>query len=427
MLTTLVLAALIQAAGTMAPDEPARAGEVSRGVRQVEQGDLQGGLETLDGAVRRLSATPSAGDDLGLAYLYMGIAYAGLDQDKAALASFREALRRRRGLTLDSQRFPRRGLRLLEEAQRDLPRETPAARAARSLLRLSAADGQPLASAVAVDPAGRALTILSRLAAAETLGATLPDGRRTTARVIGRDDLLDVALLALDAAPPALELGDSDPLKEDVRLSAVLTGERAAVEGVVKLRDRAGTFLLTDIQLAQTDSGSPVLDGEGQLVGLARVDEAPVEADPFTKLFGDSAAAGTDSPGRSRYRTFAVPASALRTALPQLVELGRVRRGWLGLSLRPVAEQEGKKRLLKARGAIVTEVMAGGPAAVAGILPGDQIVLIERLAVFEGPDDLVRTIASLAPGTVVNVMVTRSKGQRVHWVKATVGERPPTP
>jgi S1-C subfamily serine protease len=403
---------------------PALDAAVARGVRQVEEGDLQGGLETLDGAVRRLSATPPAGDDLALAHLFMGVAYAGLDQDKAAHASFREALRRRRDLALDPQRFPRRTLRLFEEAQGELPPDTPAARAARSVVRLSAADGKPLASAVAVDAAGHALTILSRLAAADAVVATLPDGRRTSARVVGRDALLNVALLALEAAPPALELGDSDPMKEGARLAAVLTGQPAAVEGLVKARDRAGTFLLTDLRLDQTASGSPMLDGEGRLIGIALVDERPVESDPFTKFFGDAGAARL---GVAAYRTFAVPASALRTALPQLVELGRVRRGWLGLSLRPVTEQEGKKRLLGALGAIVTEIAAGGPAATAGFLPGDQIVAIAGRAAFEGPDDAFRAFASLAPGTVVDVMVTRSKGRRIHWVKATIGERPPDP
>jgi S1-C subfamily serine protease len=401
--------------------------EIARGIRQVEQGDPQGGLETLDAALRRLSAAPGADDDLGLVHLYMGIAYAGLDQDKAARASFREALQRRRDLALDPQRFPRRTLRLFEEAQIDLPAETPAARAARSVIRLSAADGQPLAAATTVDTAGHALTVLSRLSSAGAVTASLPDGRRTTARVVGRDQLLNVALLALEAAPPPLELGDSDSVMEGARLAAVLAGQATVVEGVVQARDRAGTFLLTDLRLEQTASGSPLLDAEGRVVGLAMTDEVPVDPDPFTERFGAPGAAAAGAGRRSPYRTFAVPASALRTALPQLVELGRVRRGWLGLQLEATTEKEAKQRQLGTLGAIVKEVVPGGPAAAAGFLPGDQIVTLSGRTAFEDRDEVVRTIASLAPGTAVEVMVTRAKTNRILWLKATVGERPAAP
>lgn len=400
-----------------APLPSPRDAEVARGARLVEQGDLRGGLEALDAAVRRLSSAPGASDDVALAHLYMGLAYAELDQDRAAQASFREALRRRPDLDLDPGRFPPRARRLLAEARGALPPETPAARAARSTLRLSGADGRPLASAVAVDAAGHALTILSRLASSETLDATLHDGRRATGRVVGRDTLLNVALVGLDAAPPALDLADSDSLPDGAALTVVVPGG-TSTDGKVLGRDRAGTFLATDLSLTETAGGSPVLDRDGRCIGIALTDEPAVASD------APVAFAGGPPAGDARVRTFVVPASALRAALPELVELGRVRRGWLGLALEPVSEKEAGRRLVGRLGALVKEVTPGGPAAKAGFLAGDQIVALSGGSAFHDGDEIVRTIASLSPGTIVQVMVTRSKTKRIHWLTATIGERP---
>lgn len=392
----------------------ARDAEVARGVRLVEQGDLQGGLEALDAAVRRLSSAPDSSGDAALAHLYMGLAYAGLDQERAAQASFREALRRRPDLDLDPGRFPPRPRRLLAEARSALPPETPAARAARSTVRLSGADGKPLAAAVVVDAAGRAVTILSRLGSRERVDATLPDGRRSAGRVVGRDVLLDVALVALETAPPALRLGDSDALPDGAAVIVVPADGTTTSAGRVLGRDRAGTFLATDLSLVETAGGSPVLDADGRCVGIALTDEPAVGPDP----------AGAPPTANGHIRTFVVPASAVRAALPQLVELGRVRRGWLGVSLEAVTEREAGRRLVGALGALVTEVTPGGPAATAGFRPGDQIVALSGGSAFRDGGEIVRTIASLSPGTVVQVMVTRSKTKRIEWLTATIGERP---
>jgi S1-C subfamily serine protease len=413
----IVAAALLLAGGATARAQDA---EVARGVKQIEQGDPQGGLETLDAAVRRLSTAPDAADELARAHLHMGIAYAALDQEKAAHASFREALQLRRQLTLDPQRFPRRTLRIFEEALRELPQESAAGRVARSVVRLRAGDGTIVASALVVDAAGHALTVLSLLPT-DGLRALLPDGRQAGARIVGRDTLLNVALLALDAAPPPLELGDSDRLQVDAHVSAVSAGLAAGRPATGKLseRDPAGTFLVTDLGLDATASGSPLLDAGGNVVGLAMVVPADVRS-PFAAFF-------PGAPGTRVLTTFAIPASALRAALPQLVALGRVRRGWLGLALKDIDEQEARRLKLGRTGALVTAVDPGSPAAHAGFLPGDQLVTVSGRNAFADSADAVRTIAGLAPGTAVDLLVTRPKTKRLHWLKATVGERPATP
>ena len=185
------------------------------------------------------AASPTAADDVAIAHLHMGVAYAGLDHEKAARARFREALQLRRDLTLDPQRFPRWPVRIFEEARRDLPPEAAAGRVARSVVQVLAPDGKPLASAAVVDAAGHSLTILSMLPI-DGVRAVLPDGRQPRARVVGRDTLLNVALLALDAAPPPLVLGDSDRLQADERMTVAMAGRRGDRPGAAGLaRPRA--------------------------------------------------------------------------------------------------------------------------------------------------------------------------------------------
>jgi uncharacterized protein len=112
--------------GVWAPSSaqaPAAADLVTQGIRQVEDGDLEGAIATLTTAVRRLSMEAPAAAELARAHLHLGVAYALLDQEKAARASFREALQHDPGLRLDPARFPPKVQKLLEEAR---PQTTPA-------------------------------------------------------------------------------------------------------------------------------------------------------------------------------------------------------------------------------------------------------------------------------------------------------------
>jgi formylglycine-generating enzyme required for sulfatase activity len=103
-----VLVALV-AAGALA--QPAVEGELTKGVRQIEDGYLEDGVTTLERVVRRLSAQPARSQELAQAYLYLGIAHAQMDTEKSARASFREALKLDPGLTLVAARWPPKVLR----------------------------------------------------------------------------------------------------------------------------------------------------------------------------------------------------------------------------------------------------------------------------------------------------------------------------
>ena len=80
--------------------------------------------------------------------------------------------------------------------------------------------------------------------------------------------------------------------------------------------------------------------------------------------------------------------------------------------------------MLGQAGALVTAVEPGSPAAVAGFLPGDQLAALSGRSGFQDATEAARTIASLAPGTVVRLLANRPKPKRLHWLNATIGERP---
>lgn len=99
--------------------QPAQDAEVAKGIKQVEDGDLDEAIFTLDAAVRRLSADPSRARELGQAYLYLGIAYLGKGQETLARARFRDAVRQARDLSLNPDQFSPKVIELLEAAKKE--------------------------------------------------------------------------------------------------------------------------------------------------------------------------------------------------------------------------------------------------------------------------------------------------------------------
>jgi tol-pal system protein YbgF len=119
----LMVASLAGAPASPAPADPA----VEQGVRQLQDGDLDGAVATLDAAVRRLSGRPGAAPHLARAHVHLGVAYALLDQDKAARASFREALKAQPDLSIDRAAVAPRAARLFDEVRGEGSAKGPAA------------------------------------------------------------------------------------------------------------------------------------------------------------------------------------------------------------------------------------------------------------------------------------------------------------
>ncbi len=208
-------------------------------------------------------------------------------------------------------------------------------------------------------------------AAATDLRAVLPDGTDVAAKLVGRDTELDIALLSVDMAASKLKplpLGNSDDLQVGewlVALGDPFGDEVSASVGVVSAtgRDGAGslstgralgfrTFIQTDAHIHRGNSGGPVLDTSGQVVGIA--------------------IATSDHPSELG---FVIPINRLREVVDTLRDNGQVARSYLGCVVRPVTAELAQADALPAvTGALVTEVYAGSPGARAGIRPGDIIL-----------------------------------------------------
>jgi S1-C subfamily serine protease len=207
-------------------------------------------------------------------------------------------------------------------------------------------------------------------AAAPSLRVVLADGSEVPARVVGRDPRLDVALLAIDVPRlTALPLGDSDqlavgewtivlgnPFGAGITASAGIlsaTGKETAgsLAGGPTLAFR--TYLETDARIHRGNSGGPVLDAAGKVVGVA--------------------VATGDRPGELN---LAVPINQIRERLEQLREVGAVARSWLGVKVQPVGPERARELGLDAGagGALVTEVVAGSPAQRADLRAGDVVL-----------------------------------------------------
>ncbi len=241
-------------------------------------------------------------------------------------------------------------------------------------------------------------------AAAPELRVVLAGGQEVPARVVGRDARLDVALLSIDVPrPKTLALGDSDDLKVGewlVVLGDPFGDEVTASAGIVSAtgRDAAGslvpgramgfrTFLQTDARIHRGNSGGPVLNTAGQVVGVA-------------VATGD----------RLGEVGFAVPIDRVKEVLDTLRDYGAVARSWLGILVRPVTQEIATSSGLgKPRGALVTQVLAGSPALKAGIAVGDIVVR------WAGKDvdarNLPWAVANTPVGKAVEVVVWRTSAE----------------
>jgi serine protease Do len=228
-----------------------------------------------------------------------------------------------------------------------------------------------------VDSQGVYVLTTDRIASAGTaLTVVLGDGSERPARVVGRDPRLDVALLALGGAAPVrvppLPLGDSEhaavgdwvlalgnPFGQGVTASAgIISGTGAAGSQVGGPAMGFRTYLQTDARIHRGNSGGPLIDMAGKVIGVA--------------------VATGDRPGEIG---FAVPIHQVRARLDALREHGAVARSWLGIKVQPVTPELVTQLGLPApapgasvSGAHVTEVVAGSPALRGELKVGDVVL-----------------------------------------------------
>ncbi|HSK40205.1 MAG TPA: DegQ family serine endoprotease [Arenibaculum sp.] len=255
-----------------------------------------------------------------------------------------------------------------------------------------------LGSGFVVDPSGYVVTNNHVIDGADEIAITLQDGTRLDAELVGTDPKTDIALLKVEPEEPLpyVEFGDSDVARVGDVVVAIgnpfgLGG--SVTTGIVSARSRdihAGPyddFLQIDAAINRGNSGGPTFDTQGRVIGIN------------TAIFSPS--------GGSVGIGFAIPANLAKSVVAQLREDGAVTRGWIGVQIQPVtpdiAEGLGNPDL---QGALVADVVDDGPAAEAGLEPGDVIVAVAGQPV-EDLRDVTRGIADVEPGKSVSLDVFR--------------------
>lgn len=247
---------------------------------------------------------------------------------------------------------------------------------------------------------------------ADEITVTTDDGTEYDAEILGRDAEQDLVLLKVDGHGfHPLKFGDSSKLRVGDWVVAIgnpfgLGGSVTA--GIVSGLQRninAGNFdyfIQTDASINRGNSGGPMFDLEGEVVGVN------------TMIFSPN--------GGNIGIGFAIPSNDVHHIIDQLREYGRARRGWIGVTIQSVTDEIADSLgLTEARGAIVGSVVPGGPSDKAGIKPGDIILA------FNGQDvktsqELPRVVSNVGIGKEVEVDVLRDGDHKTFHIET--GERP---
>jgi serine protease Do len=261
-----------------------------------------------------------------------------------------------------------------------------------------------------IDKAGFILTNNHVVEGATKIQVSLygQDDETYDARVIGRDPLTDSALIELTRKPnhtlPEAKFGDSMQIQPGDWVMAignpfglahtVSVGVISALERPFPVAEgRSAQVLQTDAAINPGNSGGPLLNLRGEVIGIN------------TAIYTDARQSGNIGIG------FAIPINTVRDLLPQL-RTGKITRGMIGVSVAPIPPDAVDEFGLKDRtGALIATVAPGGPAAKAGLEPGDVIVAFNGKPV-STRDDLVRMVVSTKPGTTVPVRIMRDKQEK---------------
>jgi len=255
-----------------------------------------------------------------------------------------------------------------------------------------------LGSGFIIDPAGYIVTNNHVIDGAQEVSVTLSDGSEHRARMIGRDEKTDVALIKIDAGHdlPYVAFGNSDEAREGDWVLAVgnpygLGGTVTA--GIISAHGRNinegpyDDFLQIDAPINPGNSGGPLFNQSGQVVGIDTAIYSPS---------GGSVGIG-----------FAIPANVAKSVVSQLRKNGSVARGWLGISMQSLTPSLAKAvGLTDAKGVLVDEVTPNSPAVAAGLRQGDVIMAFNGRSV-RNARDLALAVAETPAGERATVSIWR--------------------
>lgn len=271
-----------------------------------------------------------------------------------------------------------------------------------------------LGSAVIMSSEGYLLTNNHVTANAEQIVVALKDGRETLARVIGSDPETDLAVLKIDLADlPVITLGHSDRIRVgDVTLAIgnpFGVGQTVTM-GIISAtgRNQLGLntyedFIQTDAAINRGNSGGALVDVGGNLIGIN------------TAIISES--------GGSQGIGFAIPVKLALEVMKSIIEHGQVIRGWLGVEVQSLTQELAESFGQEGRpGIVVAGVYRDGPAARAGLQPGDLILSIDGVQSADGRSSM-NQVARARPGEKIDIDILRN-GKPL-TLTAEVGMRPP--
>ena len=259
-------------------------------------------------------------------------------------------------------------------------------------------------SGVIIDPEGYILTNYHVIAGAEDIKVTLSNGveKKYDAEVIGKDARTDLAVIKIKSKEkfPAAKLGDSDKIRIGdwaIAIGSPFGLQQTLTVGVISAKRQSlfvegkeyRDMIQTDASINRGNSGGPLVNIRGEVIGINTAIYAP------TGVF-----AGVG---------FAIPINSAKEILGDLIEKGKVVRGWLGIEIREVDEVIAKQfNLPKKEGVLVNRVMEDSAAEKGGMKRGDVIIKFGDREV-KNVRDLQDVVAGTAPGKKVKVMVIREK------------------
>src|SRR5215510_438891 len=307
-------------------------------------------------------------------------------------------------VTIQSTKFIRRFA--VEDPWNRMLREQfglPAPRASREKL-------EGLGSGFVIDKSGIVLTNNHVVAGADEVVVKLSDNRQFTARVLGSDPPTDVAVVRLDKPPGNLQtvtLGDSDKVRvgdyvlaignplglgQTVTMGIVSAKNRVIGEKLGDVDPRYEDFIQTDAAINQGNSGGPLFNFKGDVIGIN---------------------SAIINPGVAMNVGFAIPINIARQIAEQIRKSGRVARGFLGVSGEDFPpDRATEMKLPFAPGALINAVGQGTPAAAAGLRPNDVVTECAGKTI-DGYRRLVAAIALLRPGEKAKLVLSRSEERRV--------------
>ena len=297
---------------------------------------------------------------------------------------------------------------------------------------LNAFPAQGSGSGSIIDTKGHILTNHHVVANAQKLEVTLADGSKWPAKLIGSDPDSDLAVIKIEAPREKLKvvsMGDSKNLRIGQKVLAIGNPfglQRTLTTGIISslgrtIRSEVGTMIedviQTDAAINPGNSGGPLLNSDGEIVGINSAILSPS---------GGNVGIG-----------FAIPVNTAKRIIPELISKGYVTYPWIGATIQSLIPEMAKNLKLKIeRGAMISEVVKGGPADKAGLKGGNQKIQVGNMILLAGGDivvkadqhdvktndELIHYIRERKPGDTIILKVLR-KDSFID-VKVTLGERP---